>query len=154
MNSVSLKDADRVVRSITQMVSDDGGVAVAVAVVGASGMLVAFAAMDDATPISGSLAMDKAYSALMLMKNTVELYSLKSDAGNYTDAKLTLFPGGVLLRNGQGEVCGAVGVSGRRGSKDLLPIDSPLRSFLQDHELVALGSRVFLDSESECGDSQ
>lgn len=94
---------------------------IAVAIVDAAGNLVAFERSDGATPINVRAAIGKAYTAAVTARETEELMErakenplawqsvMTKDPGPFTLAR-----GGVPLIN-NGEVIGAVGVSGRGG---------------------------------------
>ena len=95
---------------------------IAVAIVDAAGNLIAFERSDGATPINVRAAIGKAYTAAVTARETEELMErakenplawqsvMTKDPGPFTLAR-----GGVPLIN-DGEVIGAVGVSGRGGS--------------------------------------
>ena len=97
------------------------GKPIAVAVVDTSGNLVAFERSDGATPINVRAAIGKAYTAAVTARETEELMERAKEnplAWQSVMAKdpgpITLARGGVPLIN-NGEVIGAVGVSGRGG---------------------------------------
>lgn len=111
---------------------------VAVAIVGSDGRLMSFAAMDNVLPVSIQLAQDKAYTAIMGQSDTMK-WAIKAqtpaglDGRNFSDARFTCFPGGVIIYSKKAEVVGAIGVSGRSGH--------------EDNELAQYGARRFADKE-------
>lgn len=98
------------------------GIDVNAAVVDASGNLVAFLRTPRAAVPSADIAIDKAYSAAGFRVDTRTLgdvVSGMSDAvrqGLPLRPRLTFYGGGVPIVDAEGEVVGAVGVSG--GSED------------------------------------
>jgi uncharacterized protein GlcG (DUF336 family) len=109
------------------------GVAMTCAVVDAGDQLVAFERMDGADLVGVTLALDKAYTALVnrmptrdlaaLVQPDTEFYGYDSVAGG----RMIVFGGGVPLEVG-GVLVGGVGVSG--GSAE------------QDHQAAAAGARA------------
>lgn len=123
-------------REAEKAVSKDRDKPVAIAVIGLDGRLIAFAAMDGVTPVSIQLAINKAHTAIVGTRDTVEWEGMGVDAQNFTDPQFTCFGGGVLIRDRKGKVVGAIGVSGRKSKKDV-------RGIPQDHELADIGSVCF-----------
>ncbi|MFC4213583.1 hypothetical protein GJU39_12805 [Pedobacter petrophilus] len=141
--SVTLEEAMQGVNQIITNASKDGGNPVAVAVVNASGHLIAFQAMDHVVPASIKLAQSKAYSAVVGQKDTINWASFPKnektvdfDMRNWTDENFTGFTGGVVIMH-NGQVIGGIGVSGRKGKKG----DGDL--MMQDNELAEYGRDSF-----------
>ena len=88
-----------------------------IAVVDDGGNLVAFAAQDDTKLIGENIAQRKALTAVLFQMDTKDLVPLvQPGAALYgiestSEGKLVVFAGGVLLRDADGQVAGAVGVS-------------------------------------------
>lgn len=95
-------------------------IAVSIAVVDRAGQLVAFGKMDDAPPISISVAEGKARTSAVIQDST-ELFESMINRGAV--AMLTVPDRvplkGVLPLYAGGEIIGAVGVSGSTGEGDL-----------------------------------
>jgi uncharacterized protein GlcG (DUF336 family) len=94
-----------------------------IAVVDAGGNLKAFARMDGAWLGSIDIAHRKARTARWFDMETGEIGKLSQPGGplygiEHSNGGLITFPGGVPLKNGQGEVVGAVGVSGSTVEND------------------------------------
>jgi uncharacterized protein GlcG (DUF336 family) len=90
---------------------------VCIAVVDRSGQLLAFARMDGAPLLTGQIAQDKAYTAAAFGVPTHQLWESIRDEpalvhGVVKADRMIIFGGGVLLVN-EGEVVGAIGVSGK-----------------------------------------
>lgn len=94
-----------------------------IAVVDAGGNLKAFARMDGAWLGSIDIAQRKARTARWFDMNTGEIGKLSQPGGplyqiEHSNGGLITFPGGVPLKNAQGEVVGAIGVSGSTVEND------------------------------------
>jgi uncharacterized protein GlcG (DUF336 family) len=93
------------------------GVAMDIAVVDAGANLKAFMRMDGAWLGSIDIAQRKARTARFFDMNTGEIGALSQPGGplyqiEVSNGGLISFPGGVPLRNGDGTIMGAIGVSG------------------------------------------
>ena len=90
------------------------------AVVGSNGVMIAFAAMDNVLPASVQVAQNKAYTAVMGGRDTIEWENKPHgfDGRNFTDPRFTCFGGGVILTTDDGIIIGAIGVSGRTSKDD------------------------------------
>ena len=109
---------DAVVAEATQM-----GVTSNVAVVDAGGNLKAFIRMDGALLGSADVAVKKARTARLFDMDTEELGPLTAPGGalaslEQTNEGLITFGGGTPLRHADGNVIGAVGVSGSSVEND------------------------------------
>jgi len=94
-----------------------------IAVVDAGGNLKAFARMDGAWLGSIDIAQRKAHTARWFDMDTGIIGTLSQPGGplygiEHSNGGLITFPGGVPLRNAQGEVVGAIGVSGSTVEND------------------------------------
>lgn len=88
-----------------------------IAVVDSGTNLVAFAHMDDAWLGSIDISQKKARTARYFNMQTGEIGKLSQPGGplyniEHSNGGLISFPGGVLVKNGNGDIIGAVGVSG------------------------------------------
>lgn len=94
-----------------------------IAVVDGGANLVAFARMDGAWLGSLDIAMKKAKTARYFDMNTGVIGELSQPGGplyniEHSNNGLITFPGGVPIKNGAGEVIGAIGVSGSSVEND------------------------------------
>ena len=94
-----------------------------VALVDAGGNLKAFGRMDGAWLGSIDISIKKARTARFFDMNTGDIGSLSQPGGplfniEVSNGGLITFPGGIPLRNGDGEVIGAIGVSGSSVEND------------------------------------
>ena len=116
MADITLEQAQAAVTAALEK-SRELGVAMDVAVVDAGANLKAFARMDGAWLGSIDIAQRKARTARFFDMNTGEIGKLSQPGGplyqiEASNGGLITFPGGVPLRNGAGEIIGAIGVSG------------------------------------------
>ena len=101
------------------------GIKVTVAVVDEGGLLVALSRMDGATPLSPQIAEAKAVGAAMLHRDGANLAQLAKDRPGFFSVadrlvRVPLVPGlGSLLIKEDGNVVGALGVSGGSPDQDL-----------------------------------
>lgn len=94
-----------------------------IAVVDAGANLKAFARMDGAWLGSIDIAIKKAKTARFFDMNTGEIGKLSQPGGplyniEHSNGGLITFPGGVLLKNAEGAIIGALGVSGSSVEND------------------------------------
>ena len=98
---------------------------VAVAVLDARGVLVAFKGEDGGNLLRPDIAKGKAYGCLGLNRGSRQLAALAVERPHFamalteiTGGKFVPLPGGVLVRDGGGHILGAVGVSGDTSDND------------------------------------
>ena len=122
MNDITLKQAHAALEAGVEK-SQTMDVKMNIAVVDAGANLKAFARMDGAWLGSIDIAVKKAKTARFFDMNTGEIGKLSQPGGalyniEHSNDGLITFPGGVPIRNGQGEIIGAVGVSGSTVEND------------------------------------
>ena len=88
-----------------------------IAVVDSGTNLIAFAHMDDAWLGSIDISMRKARTARYFNMDSGEIGKLSQPGGplfniEHSNGGLITFPGGVVIKNAEGKIIGAVGVSG------------------------------------------
>lgn len=103
--------------------SSEIGAKMNIAVVDAGANLKAFVRQDGAWLGSIDIAIKKARTARFFDFNTGEIGKLSQPGGSlygieHSNGGLITFPGGVVLKNADGEVVGAVGVSGSTVEND------------------------------------
>lgn len=94
-----------------------------IAVVDAGANLVAFARMDGAWLGSLDISIKKAKTARFFDMNSGEIGKLSQPGESlynieHSNGGLITFPGGVLVKNAEGEIIGAMGVSGSAVEND------------------------------------
>ena len=116
MNDITLQQAqDILATAITK--SEEMGVKMNVAIVDAGANLKTFARMDGAWLGSIDIALKKAKTARFFNMNTGDIGGLSQPGGSlfnieHSNGGLITFPGGIPIKNSEGEVIGAIGVSG------------------------------------------
>lgn len=90
---------------------------ICVSVVDQAGLLVHFERMDNALLGAIDVAIKKARTAALFQTNSAELGAIAQPGGaiytlEATNGGLISFGGGVILRNEQGNIIGAIGVAG------------------------------------------
>ena len=143
VSTLTLKEAKKILDRIENEAQTDGDIPVAAAVVGSDARLIAFIAMDGVKTVGIRLAADKAYTAVIGTRDTIECQErAEKTAGfnisNYTDRHFTGIVGGVVLKDSDGNIVGGVGVSGRNPTKKGMPRDTTS----QDHELALFARDV------------
>ncbi len=116
MSNITLEQARKVVDAAIKK-SDELGVKMNIAVVDAGTNLVAFNKMDDAWLGSIDISQKKARTARYFNMDTGEIGKLSQPGGalyniEHSNNGLITFPGGVVIKDGNGQIIGAVGVSG------------------------------------------
>ena len=103
--------------------SKELGTKMNIAIVDAGANLTAFAREDGAWLGSIDIAVKKARTARFFDMSTGEIGKLSQPGGSlynieHSNAGLITFPGGIPLKNAEGEVVGAIGVSGSTVEND------------------------------------
>jgi len=124
MKDVTLEQAGAVVAAAVKKAREIN-TKMDIAVVDAGGNLKAFARMDGAWLGSIDIAQRKARTARYFDMNTGEIGKLSQPGGplfciEHSNGGLITFPGGIPLRNSDGEIIGAIGVSGSSVENDHL----------------------------------
>ena len=114
--NITLKQAQAAVEAAVKK-SEEMGVKMDIAVVDSGTNLTAFARMDGAWLGSIDIAMKKARTARYFNMNSGDIGGLSQPGGplyniEHSNGGLISFPGGVVIKNGDGEIIGAIGVSG------------------------------------------
>jgi uncharacterized protein GlcG (DUF336 family) len=121
-NDLTLKAAERIVAAAKQKAAEIN-TKMDIAVVDAGGNLKAFVRMDGAWLGSIDIAQRKARTSRWFDMDTGVIGTLSQPGGplygiEHSNGGLITFPGGVPLKNSQGEVIGAIGVSGSTVEND------------------------------------
>ena len=119
MNVLNLQTATAISARALAVGREIGAAPLTVAILDAGGHLVSLQREDGASLLRPQIAIGKAWGAMALGKDS---RLIAADAqqrpafigavNNLADGKLVPAPGGVLIRNEQGEVIGAVGITG------------------------------------------
>lgn len=116
MSNITLEQARKVVDAAIQK-SNELGVKMNIAVLDAGTNLVAFNKMDDAWLGSIDISQKKAKTARYFNMDTGEIGKLSQPGASlynieHSNNGLITFPGGVCIKDANGTIIGAVGVSG------------------------------------------
>ncbi len=114
--NITLEQAEKVIKA-AKAKATKLKVAMNIAVVDSGTNLVAFGRMDNAWLGSIDIAMKKARTARYFNFPTGEIGKLSQPGGplfniEHSNGGLITFPGGVVIKNAQDEIIGAIGVSG------------------------------------------
>ena len=122
---LSLEAARRIVRGAMERGAEMGLKPLSVVVLDSGGHVKGFEREDGASPGRFAIALGKAYGAVMLgMGGKAQMQRAEDQAYFMTamngafQGRVVPVPGGVLIRNGRGEVIGAVGVTGDTSDND------------------------------------
>ena len=122
IKSLGLADADLVIEAGIARANEIGSPST-VSVVDVGGTVIAQARMDGASLCSVELAYNKAYTALSVRLATSFIKTIAQPGGDFygiangLGGRAIIFPGGVPIAV-DGQVVGAVGVSGGNGAQD------------------------------------
>ena len=130
---ITLEDARRVIAAAERKAADIGQ-PMNIAVVDAGGVLVSHVRMDGAWQGSVQISIDKAWTSRAFDVETKALSKLAQPGADFygihvsNGGRVMIFAGGIPLKR-DGQVVGAVGVSGGSGK--------------QDHEVAEAGAKAF-----------
>ncbi|MGB5435693.1 MAG: heme-binding protein [Maribacter sp.] len=132
---ISHEDALKAVLAAKEK-AEDSNVLVNIAVVDAGANLKAFIRMDDSYLGSIDIAIKKAKTSRYFDINTGDLGKLSQPGGIIYNIELSndglmTFPGGVPIKNANGKIIGAIGVSGG--------------TIEQDHDIATVGANAILE---------
>ena len=132
---ISHEDALKAVLAAKEK-AEDSNVLVNIAVVDAGANLKAFIRMDDSYLGSIDIAIKKAKTSRYFDINTGDLGKLSQPGGIIYNIELSndglmTFPGGVPIKNKEGKIIGAIGVSGG--------------TIEEDHDIATVGANAILE---------
>ncbi|MFD2999067.1 heme-binding protein [Pontibacter toksunensis] len=120
--NVSLDQAQAAIKAATEK-SQELNLKMNIAIVDAGANLTAFARMDGAWLGSIDIAIKKAKTARFFDMPTGDIGQISQPGGSlfnieHSNGGLITFPGGIPIKSGNGEVIGAIGVSGSTVEND------------------------------------
>jgi glc operon protein GlcG len=122
MEALSLGQASNCIRLAIEKATASYRRPICVAICDPAGFLIAFQRMDGAPLRSIAIAQGKAYSAARMQVSTDALLArLEREnipVSYFCDEKITALPGGSVLKNAEGAIVGAAGISGLTSSED------------------------------------
>ena len=120
--SLGLEEGRSIVETVLETArTTKPGLPSSVAVVDNAGVLIYFARMNEASPLTARVAMNKAFTVIDTQRDTREQFErLKQgrDSAWYGEPRMAPIPGGVPIRTNDGFIAGAVGTSGRTADED------------------------------------
>ena len=122
MSNITIQQARTAIDAAREK-SQQLGVRMNIAIVDAGANLKAFARMDEAWLGSIDISIKKAKTARLFNMNSGEIGRLSQPGGDlynieHSNEGLITFPGGIPLKDSNGEVIGAIGVSGSTVEED------------------------------------
>lgn len=133
MNDIDLTTATAVIEA-AENEAEEIDVPMCIAIVDSGANLVGFARMDGAILASVDIAQDKAYSAVTMEMPTDELGEAAQPdeplfgINTTNDNRLIIFGGGIPLEK-EGEIVGAIGVSGGSPEEDVTVAEAGVEAF-------------------------
>lgn len=120
--NITLKQAEKLISAAKEKATAID-TKINIAVVDSGANLVAFARMDGAWLGSLDISIKKAKTARFFDMNSGEIGNLSQPGGSlynieHSNGGLITFPGGIPLKNSDGEIIGAIGVSGSSVEND------------------------------------
>lgn len=134
MHDLTLEQAQALMQSAMTQALQDHGRPICVAVCDDRGCLLAFARMAGAPVRSVRIAQGKAYSSARMGVSTAallaRLHREQIEVGYFCDPDITALPGGSPLKDAQGRLLGAIGISGLTSAEDQAITDSVAAALL------------------------
>lgn len=123
--SITLKNANAIIEAVFKAAQSMDLNPLAVTVVDQNGGTRALQAQDGTSPLRPKIAYGKAYGAVGLGIGSRAIFKRAQEQPFFVDAVNTLaegalipVPGGVLIKNNNGDILGAVGVTGDTSDND------------------------------------
>jgi glc operon protein GlcG len=122
MDALTLSQANELTRLAMEKAKAEYGRPVCVAICDPAGFLIAFQRQEGAPLRSIAISQGKAYSSARMGVSTEALLQrLEQEnipVGYFCDEKITALPGGAVLKNTDGKIAGAAGISGLTSAED------------------------------------
>jgi len=133
MSDLTLARARQLIDLAIARTTETYGRPICVAVVDERGLLLAFSRMDGSPVRSVQISQGKAYSAARMGVTTeavlARLHREQIEIGYFCDPQLTALPGGSPLKDANGVLRGAIGVSGLTSAEDQAITDHVAAAF-------------------------
>jgi uncharacterized protein GlcG (DUF336 family) len=128
MRLLTHADSERILAGLLTSGAADGGAPLTVGVAGADGIPIVLGRMDGAPALGVNVVIAKLHTAIVGRKDTIERHGKGINPADYNDPRITTFGGGVPLRH-NGQIIGAIAVSGRTPEDDHRLADGARRAF-------------------------
>jgi len=145
MATIPLTKAEQMIDAIFAKADSDGNKPMAVAVTDIGGSVIAFKKQDDSSMLRFEMAHGKCYASLALGRSS-SLVRYRAEQRpmfmdylfKASDNKIFAEDGGMLVRNSEGALLGAIGVTGERPERDeeLAVIAIHKADYLTDEDAV------------------
>ena len=155
MSEITLVQAETMIDAVFELATERQWKPMAVAVTDQGGSVKVFKKQDDSSMIRFEMAFGKCYGALALGRST-SLVRMRAEQRplfmdylfRASDGKIFAEDGGMLVRNGDGAMLGAIGVTGERPERDEELAAHGIRAagFLTDEDAIGLKHHVRIDN--------
>ena len=155
MSEIKLADAEAIIDAIFALAADRQWKPMAVAVTNQGSSVIAFKKQDDSSMLRFEMAFGKCYGALALGRSTSLVRARAEQRPLFMDylfkaseGKIFAEDGGLLVRDSEGLLLGAVGVTGERPERDEEIAAHGIRAagFLTDEDAAGLGRQIRLEN--------
>ena len=155
MPEISLAKAEEIIDAIFARADERNMKPMAVAVTNQGASVIAFKKQDDSSMIRFEMAMGKCYAALALGRSSSLVRYRAEERPLFmdylfraSDGKIFAEDGGMLVRDKDGTLLGAVGVTGERPETDEELAAHGIRAagFLTDEDATGLGRKIRMEN--------
>ena len=155
MSEITLAGAEAIIDAIFALADERQWKPMAVAVTNQGSSVIAFKKQDDSSMLRFEMAFGKCYGALALGRSTSLVRARAEQRPLFmdylfraSDGKIFAEDGGLLIRDSEGLLLGAVGVTGERPERDEELAAHGIRAagFLTDEGAEGLGRHIRLDN--------
>lgn len=155
MPLLTLQDAEKIIDAIFEEASKAGNKPMAAIVTDNGASPVAYKKQDDSSMIRYEMAFGKAYASLAMGRSSSLVRTRAEERPVFmdylykaSDGKIFAEDGGMLIRDKNGVLVGAVGVTGERPERDeeLAVIGIRAAGFLTDEDAAGLSHHIRLEN--------
>jgi uncharacterized protein GlcG (DUF336 family) len=151
MSEITLAGAEGIIDAIFALANERQWKPMAVAVANQGSSVIAFKKQDDSSMLRFEMAYGKCYGALALGRSTSLVRARAEQRPLFmdylfraSDGKIFAEDGGMLVRDSEGQLLGAIGVTGERPERDeeLAAHGIRVAGFLTDDDAEGLGHHI------------
>ncbi len=153
--TITLAKAEQIIDAIFEKAEADGNKPMAVAVVDQGSHVIAFKKQDDSSMLRFEMAHGKCYASLALGRSSSLVRYRAEERPMFmdylyrsSDGKIFAEDGGMLVRDSNGDLLGAVGVTGERPERDeeLALHGIHAAGYLTDEDAVGTGHKIIMEN--------
>ena len=153
--TITLAKAEQIIDAIFEKAEADGNKPMAVAVVDQGSHVIAFKKQDDSSMLRFEMAHGKCYASLALGRSSSLVRYRAEERPMFmdylyrsSDGKIFAEDGGMLVRDSNGDLLGAVGVTGERPERDeeLALHGIHAAGYLTDEDAVGTGHKIRMEN--------